>query len=525
MRTVRASRTPPGAIGIFLLALALTGAGPAGAQEQRIPAVVDYLAGANIYLAVGTDQGIVASDTLTVYATADGEPLGRFLVLSATATRAVVEFLGTPFPVTRGATLLLAPGSVRRGAATAVRPESRRAAGPSRGPAPSLHGRLSLEANAFESTTRWESNEPQSVRRRFATPTLGLRAVAADLPGGVSLHTDLRALYRYSDPELIDPAWAVQVYRASVAGTFTGTAVYAEAGRFINPFATLGGAWDGALVHVGGRGLGAGIAAGFEPDRGDQGVSSTRPKYAAFVTYDVGDGPVRYATDVSVHHVRPRDGQPTHTYGGWSQHLRIRRLRLGSMLQVDRHPATGAWEITRLNATAALPLVRGLEVRGRLAVFQPYQWWQATDPFPFRRDQAGGGLFLWGRRGSVSLDVTAARIQGGETSLTYGAAFSLLRTPVFGLDWSVAATYWDQNGFDALYGTAGIAREFGRATARVSYQLYRAGDAQFRSVSHTADLALSMPLARRVYATLQGRVQRGADLWTNGLFVGLWTAF
>jgi hypothetical protein len=495
------------------------------AQQARIPAVVDYLAGADIYLAVGTDQGIVANDTLTVYATADGEPIGRFFVVSATATRAVVEFLGAPFPVTRGATLMLVPGTARRGAAAAVTAEPRRAAPAPRGRAPSLHGRLSLEANAFESTTRWESNEPQSVTRRFATPALGLRAVVADLPGGLSLNTNLRALYRYSDPELIDPAWAVQVYQASLAGTFTGASVYVEAGRFINPYATLGGAWDGALVHVGGRGLGVGVAAGFEPDRGDQGVSTTLPKYAAFVTYDVGDGPVRYATDVSVHHVRPRNGLPVHTYGGWSQYLRVRRLRLGSSLQVDRNPVAGTWLITRLNATASLPLVTGLELRGRLSTYQPYQRWQATDPFPFRRDQAGGGLVLWGPRGSASVDVTATRIEGGETSLTYGGAFSLLRTPIFGLDWSVSATWWDQDAFSALYGAAGIARVFGRVMTRASYQLYRAEDADFRSVSHTGDLAVSIPLAQRVYATLQGRVQRGDDLWTNGLFVGLWTAF
>jgi hypothetical protein len=62
-------------------------------------------------------------------------------------------------------------------------------------------------------------------------------------------------------------------------------------------------------------------------------------------------------------------------------------------------------------------------------------------------------------------------------------------------------------------------------TARASYQLYRAGDADFRSVSHGADLGLSVPLARRVYATLQGRVQRGDNLRANGLFAGLWTSF
>jgi len=521
---MRALTLRPWAPAAAALALVLL-AGPARAQQTRVPATVDYLAGTAIYLAVGADEGIVANDTLTVYATADGEPIGRFLVVSATATRAVVEFLGAPFPVTRGATLLLEPGGVARGAAAAARAEPAR---PQRRPAgrrPSLHGRVALEANAFESETRWESNEPQSARRRFATPALGLRAVAADLPGGFSLKTNLRALYRYSDPDIIDPAWAVQVYEASVATASADAPVYVEAGRFINPYTSLSGVWDGALLHVGGRGLGIGVAAGFEPERGDQGVSTTLPKYAAFVTYDVGSGPVRYATDLSVHHVRPRNGLPVHTYGGWSQYLRVRRLRLGSTLQADRNPLTSGWEITRLQATASLPVVPGLELRGRLSVYQPYQRWQTADPFPFRRDQAGGGLYFWGPRGSISADLTAARLEGGETSLTYNGAFSLLRTPVFGLDWSVSATYWDQDAFSALYGTVGLGREFGRVTTRASYQLYRTGDADLRTVSHSGDLSLSVPLARRVYATVQGRLQRGDNLWTNGLFVGLWSAF
>jgi hypothetical protein len=509
----------------LVFAMACVGTRALNAQQARLSAVVDYLAGANIYLSVGTDQGIVANDTLTVFSSPEGAPIGQFLVLSATAARAVVEFLGAPFPVTRGAALYLQPGSARRGAAAAVTAAPATAAAPSRGRSPSLHGRLSLETNAFESTTRWESNEPESVTRRFATPALGLRAVAADLPGGVSLNTNLRALYRYSEPEIITPPWAVQVYQASLTKTFTGTPLHLEVGRFTNPYARFSGTWDGALMHVGGRGLGVGIAAGFEPDRGNQGVSSDLPKFAGFVTYDAGDGPVRYATDVSVHQVRPRDGRPDHTYAGWSQYLRVSRLRVGSDLQVDRNPETDAWVVTRLNATASLPLTQGLELRGRISMFQPYQFWQTANFLSFRRDQGNVGLFFWRPGGSISVDVGAARLEGGETGYTYSGALSLLRTPIFGLDWSASASYWAQDTYSALYGTGGIARAFGRVMTRASYQLYRADDTDFRSVSHTGDLALSIPLARTVYATLQGRVQRGDNLWTNGLFAGLWTSF
>ncbi|MDH4045787.1 MAG: hypothetical protein OEW06_15155, partial [Gemmatimonadota bacterium] len=433
---------------------------------------------------------------------------------------------GAPFPVTRGKTFYVQPGTAGRAAAAAVNAPVARTARGAPGRSPSLHGRVSLEANAFESTTRWQSNDLESVTRRFATPALGLRAVAAGLPGGVSLNTNLRALYRYSDPELISPTWAVQVYQASLTKAFSGSVpVYLEAGRFTNRYASFSGVWDGLLMHVGGRGLGAGFAAGFEPDRGDQGVSTTLPKVAGFVTYDAGDGPVRYATDVSVNHVRPTDDRPDHTYAGWSQYLRVSRLRLGSDLQVDRNPETDQWVITRLNATASIPMVTGLELRGRISMFQPYQFWRTTNLISFRRDQGSVGLFFWRPQGSLSVDFTAARLEGGETSYTYAGTFSLLRTPVFGLDFSASASYWTQGAFTALYGTGGIARGFGPVMTRASYQLYRAGDDAFRSLSHTGDLSLSIPLARSVYATLQGRIQRGDNLWTNGLFAGLWTAF
>jgi hypothetical protein len=278
-------------------------------------------------------------------------------------------------------------------------------------------------------------------------------------------------------------------------------------------------------MHVGGRGLGAGFAAGFEPDRGNQGVSTTLPKVAGFVTYDIGDGPVRYATDVSFHYVNPKDDRPNHVYAGWSQYLRVQRLRLGSDLQVDRNPDTDTWVVTRLNATAALPLASGLELRGRLSMFQPYQFWLTTNLVSFRRDQANVGLYFWRPGGSVNVDVTAARLKDGETSYTYSGGFTLLRTPIFGLDFGASASYWKQQAFTSLFGTASLARAFGGVMSRASYQLYRTGDDAYTSMSHMGDLSLSIPLTRSTYATLQGRVQRGDNLWTNGLYVGLWTAF
>jgi hypothetical protein len=518
-------------VGAATLALATVAAPRAAAQQGRIAVVVDYIAGADIYLAAGGEQGLAPNDTLLVYEVADGEPIGQFFVVSATATRAVVEFIGIAFPVTRGKTLYVQrtsahaaepPPLVPEGPAPPRRPARRSAA---------LHGRLSLEADGFQSTTLWQSNQLESETRQFATPSLGLRAVATDLPGGFSLNTNLRAQYRYSNPALINPAWAVQVYQASLAKSFTGFPLYFEIGRFSNQYTNFSGQWDGLMMRLGGRrGLGGGFAAGFEPESGDQGMSTTFPKYAAFVSVDAGGDPVRFSTSVSANQVRPRNGLLVHTYLGWSQYLRVRRFRLTDDIQVDRDPETSKWVVTRFNATASIPLARGLEVHGRLSRFQPYAFWQTTNLISFKRDQGNVGVFYFGSGGSIGLDVTANRFAqsdstSNEMSYTYSASFSLLRTPIFGLDWSASGSYWTQTGSKSLYATAGLARTFGRVQSRASYQLFRSESVTLTSVSHSVDAGLSFPLARSLYATLQGRVQRGASLHTSGLYFGLWTSF
>ena len=67
---------------ITTLAILAAGIGllsrPAIGQEQRLSVVVEYIAGTNIYLSVGTDAGISVNDTLVVYADGGAEPLGAW---------------------------------------------------------------------------------------------------------------------------------------------------------------------------------------------------------------------------------------------------------------------------------------------------------------------------------------------------------------------------------------------------------------------------------------------------------------
>src|SRR5690606_5813110 len=92
----------------LLLALAAAAA-PVAAQDAapRVRARVTYIAGSNVYVDAGSEQGIRAQDTLAVFREADGARLGAVVVLSVTDARAVATFAGRPFTLTRGTALLL----------------------------------------------------------------------------------------------------------------------------------------------------------------------------------------------------------------------------------------------------------------------------------------------------------------------------------------------------------------------------------------------------------------------------------
>jgi hypothetical protein len=44
-------------------------------------------------------------------------------------------------------------------------------------------------------------------------------------------------------------------------------------------------------------------------------------------------------------------------------------------------------------------------------------------------------------------------------------------------------------------------------------------------LTHTADLSLSLPLARRVYTSIEARRQWGQNLLTSNIYMGFWTSF
>lgn len=496
----------------------------AAAQTTDREVQVVEIAGADVYLGIGGADGVAAGDTLVLHR-ADGKVLGSVRVVAVTSARALVTFAGDPFPLTRGTTVLIAlPGSSSTPAGVAA------AAGPSPPSTPSLHtgpsvtGRLALDMDASQATTRWLTDSWQHVNRQFATPAAALRLAVSDLPGGFRFTTDLRASYRYTSMNIIDPAEAVRVYQASLDRTFGGT-LDLRLGRFYNPWETYSGYWDGALLHVGAHGLGLGAAAGFEPDLYNQGFSTDYPKYSAFLTYRSSGGPVRYDADLSFHQILPQNGLPTRTFAGLSQRFGAGRFLANADLQVDRDPTSGSWTLTTFRGRVGVSLARGLNLYMRFDRSGPWVPFDTVAVLGVRRDQAGAGISWWRPSMSLSADANAGRLAGG--AMTYGGStmISFPHTPFFGLGMMLSGGLWTGDAIQSDQAGVTFTREVGMTDVRVSYRFYRSHIATTTIVTHSGDWSFSFPLAPRTFATFGANGQWGANLRGIGLHAGLWMSF
>lgn len=386
-------------------------------------------------------------------------------------------------------------------------------------------GRLVVDLNVLESSTGVGIEGVDPIDRRFTTPSLRLRMVLTNLPGGLSFNTNLHSSYRYASGGTIEPERAVRVYQASLGKSFEAVPFQLQLGRFYNPFETFSGYWDGLLLHVGGEGLGAGVAAGFEPIRANEGLTTEVPKYSAFLNVRQGDRSLGYAADLSVHDVRPTNGFADQTFIGLSQRFNWQRFHISQRLQVDRDLTANRWRVTLLDLRTRVPLGPRLSLQGQYSRQRSFHIWRPEDPFGLRRERSGLGLSYSIMRGSIGADVTANRLEGQELSYTYTAHLFFPRTALAGLGFSGTASYWESGGAKTLFVAPGIRRSFGSLQLDLSYQRYETRSAAFVSVTHSADWALVFPLTRNVYSNVQARVLRGANLRSSNLYSGLWMSF
>lgn len=543
------SRTPAGLTTAILLVAGTFYAGPAEAQEEpetRVLTVVDYVSDNDVYLAAGSDHGLRVGDTLPAY---DGEGegadfLGVFTILSANERRSVATFTETPFTVARADLLYLGlPRALVEARTSSLRevpgveadvstdaeqtPATPADSTPQPEPRPPLQikGRISLDMDALQTTTRWGESPGEEASRMFSTPTFRLQARAQDLPGGMRLGTSMRLSHRTSTDDLVRPTTSLRFYQFDLEKNFERVPVQLHLGRFHNPFDDYSGYWDGLMVHLGEAGLGAGVAVGFEPELWNEGPSTERPKVSGFVDYDARGQEAEYSGVFSFHTLRPKNDSPDRTYLGLSQRVRLGSAWIRQRLQVDQSLDGADWTVTRLQLDASLSLSGGLSAHGGWRRWRPYYPVLPTDRVGPRRDRASFGLSYWASGGGLSADVSLDRPEVGEESRTVSSSFFLRRTPLFGLGFSGMASYWTRGERSSVLLSPEVRRAFGIVEVRGAYRFYETSSG-FGEIRHqSADMAISLRLGTGLSVRVQGFVQWGGDLTSNRILASLWKSF
>ena len=537
---------------ILLVAAALT-ALPGGARAQDTPRVlhpqdaprltvrVRQVAGASLYLDVGTAHGLATGDTLGVLADSAGAALGRVVVTASTEGRSVLTFAGEPFAVARGdrLTLLLlrVPASVPAGEpAPPVPAEPPARAAPSEQvappPAPATapraraHGRVAADLGGLRSVTRVGGADPLDIERTFATPALRVDVTVPGAVGGFTLHTSARVAYRYSSGDVVQPAGSARIYAASLERRFTSAPLRVLLGRFHSPVETYSGYWDGVLLRVGRDALGVGAIVGFEPDQWNEGLSSELPKATVFVDGSARGPGWRWHGDVSAHTVRPADSLVAHTFVGATQRLTAGPLWLSHDVQADRHPDGGSWRVSRLNVRAGLEVATGVELRVGLARREAYLLLRPDDPFAPKRDRLDAGIGVRGGSGYLSADVDVSRDAGGEVTRgasVFAAAYRLPKLERLGL--SGSASRWSGDYGTTLSISPGMTLGLSRASLRVGYRYGRTDYLERTLTSHGLDGSLDAPLLGGMRFTARGRLQWGGLLRSQALDLTLYRIF
>lgn len=490
--------------------------------------VVQYVAGANLYLGGGTAQRIRTGDTLAATKLPSGEGVGSLVVVTSTEERSVVTFLGAPYPLTRGDTLAVrifhataAPAPV---AGISAPPAPVGMGVPARPRAPrTSSGSLSLDVDLTRTTTTGVGADPQVNDYTFTTPSMGLQYRTQGAPGAFEFRTSLRATQRSSDQDLVEPATLVQVYEAALIRRTARSEL--QIGRFYSPYESFSGYWDGIALHRGNDRFGAGVMAGFEPDRGNSGFRSTEPKVGVVMHGRTSRPGVRYRTELAVNLFFPKNAPTTHVMTGWGQTLQLRSFLVSNSLQIDRETLTGHWVVTRLFTRLSTRLGTAGTIYLGHAIRQPYLDRTVPGVIPYRRDQVNGGFSYWSGVMGYSLDVSRNQQEGLSSQMAYSGSLSLRphNPKAFGL--GLTGTYWSDTEASGTLLSPALTRRLGSTDLTFNYQYYRSVSGGTHSLSHGVELGGRVPLGGRTQFSFRARERFGDHLQSSGLYAGLWYPF
>ena len=514
------------------------------AQENRIDALVELVAGQNIYLNVGQEAGINETDSLMAYR--DGQQLGMLRIVGVTATRTVATFAGTPFPVTRGDALSIeilsgvqveqpvaetlpdtmatepARQSVFEGGRTGVQlppvEEGIR-----------VTGRLSLSLDLHSSETNGLISN-FSRDRIYRIPVVNLRASVEELPGNLRFNINTRYANRYNDNTRlgISPLNALRVYQLNVEYDTPDTPFEARLGRFFNPAETFSGYWDGlGLSYMPDTGFGAGVLGGFQPTRANEDFVTDFPKYSAFGSYSFrsNDGATRYNANVSFHQVFPDASElSTHTFLGFTHTLNTKQFRLRNLVQVDQDPFSDSWKISRLQVYGIVPINQSLSLRARYLARRPYNLLLTNDVFGYKRERVSGGFSVRAFTGIFSADVALNTSDIIERNLTYTGFASIPQTNILDLGVSTSVHYWRRDdGADVLYIAPAISRYFGRTLAQLQYNFQQSNFDVIETSNHTMEGVLNFPIGNRIRTSIRLQSRWGDFNNMFRVYTTLWT--
>lgn len=496
------------------------------AQENVQPgtiATVTHLAGQNVYLDIGTEQGVADGDTLHVA----GEEMRRLLVVTSAQTRSVCVFAGAAFPVTRGQQLplLILKGKTSDVSAAdlgaeqggefdgedakvegVVQPPVQE--GPVRAPvtqarkrAPvTVDGRLLMRLSLLNSETQIRSSSVPAVSRRYATPSVSLNATVRNLPSGAKLNLHIRTDYRYQSRSPLERQGVFRAYTLSLEKDFGFAEI--QAGRFYNRLVQRGGYWDGVSLLAGSRQKGIGAAFGFMPERSNEGFTTQFPRYAVFAHYETPrDAGLRYRGSVAWHEIQPSTLLLTHRFAGLEQQVNWAFVAVDQDLQLDQDPVSKQWVVSHFMLGTSLRLGDQVRLRGRYALRQPYRIYNVTTPFLTRRDQYLGGITFDLARISFGARYTVRQLNQVYEGETISGHFHTRPLTRFALSFTGSATRWTSDFGTALYINGGVSRNFGRIYTRTDYGFYRSMSPNLDNPidMHRLSLSLALPINRSMH--------------------------
>jgi hypothetical protein len=507
--------------------MALQAQAPADTPPE-IRVRIEQIAGATIYLDLGTNHGLAVGDTLPVLPDEGPPRLGSVWVRLANATRAVLEFAGDPFPLERGQIVRLQLQRVPTVAAPD--PELGASGRDDAEVAPSdvvvpepveddpvvavervqpVTGRWGLDLAGSHSVTDLGGGiGDQSVSRVFASPALRFDLFAPSSVGGFDLRLRTRATYRYGSSPGFNSELVPRFYEVSLFRQFDAVPLQLTMGRFHSPGESFSGYWDGLGARFGGSGFGLGALVGLQPDRWNQLPNSDMPKATVYADFEHRSEGVRWRGDVSAHSVWPPTSAGAHLFFGIGHRLTSGNFRLAQDLQVDRDSWNGGYRLSRFTTQATVRMAPGVHLRAGVSRRSTFLLWvdDPTELFAPQRDRVNVGLTTRSGRNSASVDVSLNRDVAGEVSR------SVSGTLVGGSLWRDIGTMASFSYWDSALGTSwsvapALRWAWGDVRGRTGYRFYTSNFARRTQTTHSPDISLSMRLPNRLRASLrvQGR--------------------